>query len=53
MASVNRFGFQTISGAIVALVGVLLWRSLWIGFLFGILAFQSYQTLRGRGGGMF
>ena len=44
---------STIAGAVVALVGIVLWRSLWIGFLFGILAFQSYQMMQGRGGGIF
>ncbi len=44
---------STIAGAIVALVGLVLWRSMWIGFLFGILAFQSYQMMQGRSGGIF
>jgi Zn-dependent protease len=44
---------STIAGAIVAVAGLIFLRSIWIGLLFGILALQSYQTLQGRGGGMF
>lgn len=44
---------STIAGAIVAVAGLIFLRSIWIGLLFGLLAFQSYQTLQGRGGGMF
>ena len=41
---------STITGAIVALAGLIFLSSIWIAFLFGILAFQSYQTIQGRGG---
>ena len=41
---------STISGVIVAVVGLIFWRSIFIALLFGLLAFQSYQTLQGRGG---
>ncbi|MCB8943955.1 MAG: hypothetical protein H6658_09385 [Ardenticatenaceae bacterium] len=44
---------STVVGAIMAVVGLIFLRSLWMGLLFGLLAFQSYQTLQGRGGGMF
>ena len=37
-----------ITGAIVALGGLLIMRSFYIAILFGLLAFQSYQTLKGR-----
>ena len=44
---------STIAGAIVAVAGLIFLRSIWIGLLFGLLAFQSYQTLQGRSSGMF
>ena len=42
---------STISGAIMALVGLLFFGSLYMALLFGLLAFQSYQSLQGRFGG--
>jgi Zn-dependent protease len=41
---------STISGTIVAIAGLLFFRSLFMALLFGLLAFQSYQTIKGRGG---
>lgn len=41
---------STIAGAIMAVVGLFYLRSIWMGLLFGLLAFQSYQTIQGRGG---
>jgi hypothetical protein len=37
-----------VTGTIVAVVGLLLMRSVFIALLFGFLAFQSYQSLQGR-----
>lgn len=39
---------SVIAGAVIALAGLLLMRSIYIAFLFGLLAFQSYQSLQGR-----
>jgi Zn-dependent protease len=39
---------STIAGAIVALGGLVLLQSLYIALLFGLLAFQSYQSLQSR-----
>jgi len=39
---------STIVGAIVALAAFTLLRSIYMAFLFGLLAFQSYQSLDGR-----
>lgn len=39
---------SAIAGAIVALIGLLFFGSVFMALLFGFLAFQSYQTLRGR-----
>ncbi|HET9912168.1 MAG TPA: site-2 protease family protein [Anaerolineales bacterium] len=39
---------SVIAGGIVAFIGLLFFRSLFIAFLFGLLAFQSYQSLQGR-----
>jgi Zn-dependent protease len=39
---------SVIAGAIVALVGWFLFGSLWMVFLFGLLAIQSYQSLQHR-----
>jgi Zn-dependent protease len=44
---------SVIAGAIVAVFGLLFLRSLYMAVLFGFLAFQSYQTLRGRTSGGF
>ena len=42
---------SVITGAIVAIGGLFFWRNTYLAFLFGILAFQSYQMLRGQSGG--
>lgn len=42
---------SAIAGAVVAVVGLLLLRSTYLALLFGLLAFQSYQSLRGQAGG--
>lgn len=42
---------SVIAGAVVALVGIIALRSLYMALLFGFLAFQSYQSLQGRYGG--
>ena len=39
---------SVIAGAIIALVGLLVMGSIYIAFLFGLLAFQSYQSLQAR-----
>lgn len=39
---------SVIVGAAIALVGLLVMNSVYIAFLFGILAFQSYQSLQAR-----
>jgi len=39
---------SVVAGAIVALVGLLFLRSLFLALLFGLLAFQSYQALQHR-----
>lgn len=39
---------SVLMGGIIALVGLLLMKSVYIAFLFGLLAFQSYQSLRAR-----
>lgn len=39
---------SVIAGAVIALAGLLLMRSIYIAFLFGLLAFQSYQSLQSR-----
>jgi stage IV sporulation protein FB len=39
---------SVIAGGIVALLGLIFFRSLWITFLFALLAFQSYRSLQGR-----
>jgi hypothetical protein len=44
---------SVITGAIVAAVGLLLLGSVFMAALFGFMAFQSYQTLRGRSLGGF
>ncbi len=41
---------SVIAGGIVALVAVLFMRSVYMAFLFGFLAFQSYQSLQSRYG---
>ena len=44
---------STIAGAIVAVAGLLLFRSMYIAFLFALLTYESYQLLQGRIGGRF
>jgi membrane-associated protease RseP (regulator of RpoE activity) len=39
---------SVIAGAILAAVGLILFRSLFMALLFGFLAFQSYQSLQSR-----
>jgi Zn-dependent protease len=39
---------SVIAGGIIALVGLLLMKSVYIALLFGLLAFQSYQSLQRR-----
>jgi Zn-dependent protease len=39
---------SVIAGAIAAVAGVILFSSFYIAFLFGALAFESYQQLQGR-----
>lgn len=39
---------SVIAGGIVAVAGLTLWRSTYMAFFFGLLAFQSYQALRSR-----
>jgi Zn-dependent protease len=39
---------SVIAGGVIALAGFLLMRSIYIAFLFGLLAFQSYQSLQSR-----
>lgn len=39
---------SVIAGAVIALAGLLLMGSVYIALLFGLLAFQSYQSLQGR-----
>jgi stage IV sporulation protein FB len=41
---------SVIVGAVAALVGLALLNSLYVALLFGLLAFQSYQSLQGRPG---
>lgn len=40
---------SVIAGALTALIGFILLKSIYMGFLFGLLAFQSYQALSMRG----
>ncbi|HMB23455.1 MAG TPA: site-2 protease family protein, partial [Anaerolineales bacterium] len=39
---------SVIAGGIVALLGLVFFRSLFIALMFGLLAVQSYQSLQGR-----
>ena len=39
---------SVIAGALVAIAGLLLLRSIYMALLFGFLAFQSYQALQSR-----
>jgi len=42
---------SVIAGTLVAALGLLLLGSVYMALLFGLLAFQSYQSLQGRAGG--
>ena len=42
---------SVIAGVVVAALGLLFLKSLYMALLFGLLAFQSYQSLQGRAGG--
>jgi len=44
---------SVIAGASVAAIGLVLLHSTYVALLFGLLAFQSYQSLQGRVGGGF
>ena len=39
---------SVIAGGIIALIGLVFFRSIFMALLFGLLAFQSYQSLQGR-----
>lgn len=39
---------SVIAGGIIALIGLIFFRSIFMALLFGLLAFQSYQSLQGR-----
>jgi Zn-dependent protease len=41
---------SVIAGAAMAIAGLLFMRSIYMAFLFGLLAFQSFQALQGGGG---
>src|SRR6185369_3714348 len=41
---------SVIAGAVVALVGLLFFRSIYMALLFGFLAYQSYQSIQSRFG---
>lgn len=41
---------STIAGAVIALAGLIFMRSIYIGLLFGYLAYRSYRTLQGGAG---
>jgi len=41
---------SVIAGGLVAIAGLLILRSIYMAFLFGLLAFQSYQSLQRRAG---
>jgi Zn-dependent protease len=42
---------SVVAGGVIALVGLIMFRSMYMAFLFAFLAFQSYQSLRGGVGG--
>jgi Zn-dependent protease len=44
---------SVISGALVAVIGATMFGSMYMALMFGMLAFQSYQALQDRGGGVF
>jgi len=39
---------SVVAGGLVAVLGLVYFRSIYMAFLFGFLAFQSYQSLRNR-----
>jgi stage IV sporulation protein FB len=41
---------SAVTGAVLAVAGLLLLGSIYMALLFGFLAFQSYQSLQGRSG---
>lgn len=41
---------SVVTGAVVAVLSLIFIRNLYLALLFGLLAFQSYQTLQGRSG---
>jgi len=41
---------SVITGGLLALVGLIVFRSIYMAFLFGFLAYQSYQSVQGRYG---
>ena len=43
---------SAITGTLLALIGLIAFRSLYMAFLFGFLAYQSYQSVRGRYGSL-
>jgi hypothetical protein len=43
---------SVITGGLIALLALVLLRSIYMAFLFGLLAFQSYQSLQSRTMGM-
>ncbi|MDJ0756474.1 MAG: hypothetical protein QNJ45_23275 [Ardenticatenaceae bacterium] len=49
----NSLWVSVIAGALMAVAGLVLMGSIYIALLFGILAFQSYQMLRGSGGRLY
>ena len=44
---------SVITGILLALIGLIVFRSLYMALLFGLLAYQSYQSVRGGYGGRF
>lgn len=44
----NSLWLSVVSGALMAIIGVFFLGSTYMGLLFGILAFQSYQALQGQ-----
>jgi membrane-associated protease RseP (regulator of RpoE activity) len=41
---------SVIAGGVMAVVGLIFLGSIWLAFLFGILALQGYMEIQGRGG---
>ena len=44
---------SVITGALLALIGLFAFRSIYMALLFGLLAYQSYQSVRSRYGGRY